>query len=88
MGYQALSQMNATPFFQTMLSQGVVTTPSFSVNLATQDSALYLGGIDPRFNDKQIVYTPVTRQAFAQFKLRSPSPTAISHLRQEALTVF
>jgi len=44
MGYQSISQLGSTPFFQTAFAQGKVSENSFSFRLGSSGSELYLGG--------------------------------------------
>ena len=44
MGFQSISRYNATPLFQALVSQDVVTSPVFGFKLGTSGSELYLGG--------------------------------------------
>ena len=44
MGFQSISAHNAPPVFQTLISEGVVTSPVFGFKLAASGSELFLGG--------------------------------------------
>lgn len=46
MGFQSISVYNAPPVFQTLISEGVVTSPVFGFKLAASSSGseLFLGG--------------------------------------------
>lgn len=62
MGYQSISQYNAPPFFQTLVTQGVTTQPVFAFKLAESGSELYLGGVDSNLFTGSFTYAPVTTQ--------------------------
>ncbi|KAM0787934.1 hypothetical protein ACM66B_006139 [Microbotryomycetes sp. NB124-2] len=48
MGYQSISQLQRSPMFQTLVSQGKVSAPQFSFKLGeTGSSELFLGGMNP-----------------------------------------
>ena len=44
MGFQSISTLKATPFFQTLVAQNKVPSAQFSFKLGTTGSELYLGG--------------------------------------------
>lgn len=62
MGFQSLSTYNASPVFQSIVSQGQADAPVFSFKLATNGSELYLGGANSALYTGGFTYTPVTQQ--------------------------
>jgi cathepsin D len=44
LGFPYISKFNATPLFQTLISEGAVASPIFGFKLATSGSELFLGG--------------------------------------------
>jgi len=68
MAYQSISATHTPTPFQNMISQGLVSDPSFSFFL-TKDagaagSTLVLGGIDPRFNSTPFKYYPLVNTTY------------------------
>ncbi|KAH9059067.1 acid protease [Lactarius vividus] len=66
MGYESLSNYGASPVFQSLVSQGQVTTPVFSFYLAESGSELYVGGTNQDLYTGSFTYMPVTTQAYWQ----------------------
>jgi hypothetical protein len=66
LGYQSLSQLQASPFFATLVSEGKVAAPQFSFKLgATGSSELFLGGMNPSlYVSGSTVWSPVTSQSY------------------------
>ena len=62
MGYESISRYGASPVFQTLVSQGQVSTPEFGFYLAESGSELYIGGTNPNHYTGPFTYTPVTKQ--------------------------
>jgi cathepsin D len=60
MGFQSISQFNATPLFQTLISEGVVTSPVFGFKLATSGSELFIGGTNSALYTGDFIYLPLT----------------------------
>ncbi|GAA6064375.1 hypothetical protein JCM10212_000484 [Sporobolomyces blumeae] len=44
--FQSISQLETSPLFMTLISQGKVAAPAFSIKLASSGSELYLGGMN------------------------------------------
>lgn len=55
--YPALAQLKEPPFFDSLMSAGVLQQPVFTFTLADAGSSLYLGGIPPTVTD--VTYAPV-----------------------------
>ncbi|KAF8553164.1 acid protease [Imleria badia] len=58
MAFQSISAYNATPVFQSMVSQGQADAPVFSFKLAASGSELYLGGANSALYTGDFAYTP------------------------------
>jgi hypothetical protein len=52
LAYPSLSPIHATPLFQSLVEQKQITNAVFGVSLAPNCSELYLGGINPKYSDK------------------------------------
>ena len=59
LAFPQISVFGANPVFQTLVAQGVVTAPEFSVKLATTGSELFLGGVDNSDFTGSITNVPV-----------------------------
>lgn len=63
LGFESLSNMGGTPFFQTLVEQGVVPNSVFSFALGEGDEGeLYLGGSDSSKYTGELVSTPVVHE--------------------------
>ena len=60
MAYKSISNYRANPVFQTLVSQGQVSTPVFSLYLAESGSELYIGGTNQNHYKGSFTYMPVT----------------------------
>lgn len=74
MGFETISVDHVKTPFRNMLEQGLVPKPVFSFYLNRDQTKspggeLILGGIDQRYISGVITYTPVTHQAYWQFKM-------------------
>ncbi|KAF8267788.1 acid protease [Lactarius quietus] len=69
LGYQSISQYNATPFFQTLVAQDQVAEPVFSFYLAENGSEVYLGGTNSKHYKGEFTNVPVTDQSYWQTTL-------------------
>jgi len=66
MGYESLSSYGASSVFQTLVSQGQVSTPVFSFYLAESGSELYIGGTNQNHYTGSFTYMPVTIEGYWQ----------------------
>ncbi|KAI9437838.1 acid protease [Lactarius psammicola] len=66
MGYQSISSYRASPVFQSLVSQGQVSTPAFSFYFAESGSELYIGGTNQNLFKGSFTYMPVTTQGYWQ----------------------
>lgn len=62
MGFQSISDYNAPPVFQTLISQNQVDDPSFGFKFSESGAELYLGGADSSLYSGDFTYAPVTQQ--------------------------
>ncbi|KAI9453012.1 acid protease [Lactarius psammicola] len=69
MAYKSISNYRANPVFQTLVSQGQVSTPVFSLYLAESGSELYIGGTNQNYFKGSFTYMPVTTQGYWQGSL-------------------
>ncbi|KAH9166026.1 acid protease [Lactarius sanguifluus] len=60
MGYESLSVYGASPVFQSLVSQGQVSTRVFSFYFAASGSELYIGGTNQALYTGPFTYMPVT----------------------------
>ena len=70
MGFQSISQFNASPLFQTLISEGVVSSQVFGTKFATSGSELFIGGTNSALYTGSLTYLSLT------VKVRS-SPKAL-----------
>ena len=70
LGFQSISQFNASPLFQTLISEGVVTSQVFGTKFATSGSELFIGGTNSALYTGSLTYLSLT------VKVRS-SPKAL-----------
>ncbi|GAA6009797.1 hypothetical protein JCM11491_000817 [Sporobolomyces phaffii] len=65
MAFQSISQLQTSPFFQTLISQGKVASPQFSFKLTPSGASLDLGSmVSSRYVAGTTQYTPVTKQSY------------------------
>jgi cathepsin D len=62
MAFQSISKFKAPPVFQTLISEGVLTSPVFGFKLATSGSELFLGGTNGDLYTGDITWVPLTNQ--------------------------
>lgn len=73
MGFQEISDYDAPPVFQTLVSQGKVSSSAFGFTLLESGSELYLGGTDTSKFDGDLTFTPVTEVGYWQIELSGAS---------------
>lgn len=71
MGFQSISDYNAPPVFQSLVSQGQTSSPVFAFKLAESGSELTIGGLNSALYSGTPVYTPVTQQGYWQINFSS-----------------
>ncbi|KAM0753709.1 acid protease [Meredithblackwellia eburnea MCA 4105] len=65
MAYQSISQLGTSPFFNTLITQGSSAASQFSFKLASSNSELFLGGMNPSlYKADSTVWAPVTSQSY------------------------
>jgi cathepsin D len=60
MGFQSISRFNAPPVFQTLISEGVVTSPMFGFKFAVSGSELFIGGTNSALYTGNFTWIPLT----------------------------
>jgi len=64
LAFQSISGFNATPVFQTLISESVLDSPVFGFKLATSGSELFLGGTNSKLYTGDFTWVPLTVQSF------------------------
>lgn len=78
LAFPALSAFPATPFFNTLMSQGSVDAGVFGFYLASNGSELFLGGTDTSLYTGDIDWNPVTQEvSLSTCTLHSSRPQLI-----------
>jgi cathepsin D len=62
MGFQSISQFNASPVFQTLVSEGVLSSSVFGTKFAASGSELFIGGTNSALYTGSFTYLPLTVQ--------------------------
>jgi hypothetical protein len=62
MGFQSISDYNAPPPFQTLISEGVVTSQVFGFKFAESGSELFLGGTNSALYTGAFTWVPLTSE--------------------------
>lgn len=62
MAFQSISKFNAPPVFQTLISEGVLTSQVFGFKLAASGSELFLGGTNSNLYTGAFTWVTVTNQ--------------------------
>ncbi|KAH9968221.1 acid protease [Russula dissimulans] len=73
MAFQSISGYNAPPLFQTLISEGVVTSPVFGFKFATSGSELFLGGTNSALYTDDFTWVPLTNEGYWQASFNSIS---------------
>ncbi|KAF8480127.1 acid protease [Russula ochroleuca] len=73
MAFQSISQYNAPPLFQTLISEGVVTSQVFGTKFAASGSELFIGGTNSALYTGSFTYIPLTVEAAWQATFTSIS---------------
>lgn len=81
LGFRETSQFNATPVFQSMIEQGKVDQPMFSIKLDDEaGSELLLGGVNKKLYKEPLFYSPIVARVRY---LVADRPTYFSQLCRE-----
>jgi len=62
MAFQSISEFNAPPVFQTLVSEGKASSSSFGFKLASSGSELFLGGVDNSLVSGPFTFIDVTQE--------------------------
>jgi len=62
MAFQSISRFHAPPVFQTLISEGVVTSQVFGLKLASSGSELFLGGTNGALFTGDFTWVPLANQ--------------------------
>jgi cathepsin D len=71
MGFQSISDLDAPPVFQTLVSEGQTSSPVFAFKLAKPGSQLSIGGLNSSVYSDTPTYTGVTKQGYWQITFTS-----------------
>ena len=66
MGFQSISEYNAPPLFQSLVSAGQTSDPVFAMKLTTEGSELTVGGLNSALYTGEFTYVPVTQEGYWQ----------------------
>ncbi|KAI9510779.1 acid protease [Russula earlei] len=66
LGFESISVFNASPPFQTLISDKVLTSPIFGFKLATSASELFLGGVNDALFTGDFAWVPLSNAGFWQ----------------------
>ena len=62
LAFESISRFNASPVFQTLISEGVLDSPVFGFKLATSGSELFLGGTNSNLYTGKFTWVPLTKR--------------------------
>jgi cathepsin D len=62
LAFQSLSKYDAPPMFQTLISEGVVTTQVFGLKLAPSGAELFIGGTNSALYTGDFTWLPLTSE--------------------------
>ncbi|KAF9220099.1 acid protease [Gyrodon lividus] len=71
MAFQATSQYNQNPLFQTLVTEGQIDEPVFAFSLAAYGAELYIGGTNPEMYIGDFTWVLVTHPGFWQVSIDS-----------------
>ena len=60
MGFPSISVYQASPVFQTLISEGKLASPVFGIKLASSGSELFLGGVNSNLFKAPITWVPLS----------------------------
>ncbi|KAH9988225.1 Asp-domain-containing protein [Russula vinacea] len=66
MAFESISIYQASPVFQTLISEGILASPVFSFKLASSGSELSLGGVDPNYDDDDFTWVALSNAGYWQ----------------------
>ena len=62
MGFESISVYGANPTFQTFIKGGVLDYPMFGFKFDTSGSELFLGGVNPDYEEDDFTWVTLTNQ--------------------------
>jgi aspartyl protease len=62
MGFQSISDYNAPPPVQNLISEGAVTKSMFGFKFASSGSELYIGGVNPGYSDDDFTWLTLSNE--------------------------
>jgi cathepsin D len=62
LAFQSISKFHAPPLFQTLISEGVVTSQVFGLKLASSGSELFLGGTNSALFTGDFTWVSLTNE--------------------------
>jgi len=62
LAFQSISKFHASPVFQTLISEGVVTSQVFGLKLASSGSELFLGGVNSALFTGDFTWVSLTNE--------------------------
>ena len=68
MAFELLSIYGASPPVQTLISEGVLSSPMFGFKDASSGSELFLGGVNPEYKEKDFTWVPLSFEVCVIFK--------------------
>ncbi|KAF8480125.1 acid protease [Russula ochroleuca] len=73
LGFESISEYDAPPLFQTLISEGVLTSQVFGTKFAASGSELFIGGTNSALYTGSFTYLPLTIEAHWQATFTSIS---------------
>jgi len=70
LAFQSMSSYPASSLFESLVHEGKVTEPVFSIKLTSDGGELYLGGTNGDLYAGNIIYTPVTEEGYWQVNIQ------------------
>jgi hypothetical protein len=62
LAFESISQFGARPTFQTLISEGALSSPMFGLKLGPSGSELTIGGVDRRFKEEDFTWVKVSTE--------------------------
>ena len=62
LAFPSISGFNASPVFQTLISEGVLDSPVFGFKLAASGSELFLGGTNSQLYTGDFTWVPLSNE--------------------------
>jgi hypothetical protein len=62
MGFKSISVYNANPPFQTLMAERQVASQMFGFKFATTGSELFLGGVNPDYNEDDFAWVTLSNE--------------------------